>query len=268
VSNDDDGRFTLWTVGPDGRNQRAVLEDRAEIASARWAPGGEAIYYFRRENQTVSLNKLVVRPDQRPTARSPVTLLTGLETDRTFGLSSDGRRLVYTRAPYHSNLWLLDLGNSDQSQAPETRELTQSTSLIERPRVSPDGSSILFNIGHAPPANLYTMPITGGVPRPLTRLDSYNVGGAWSPDGKRIAFASTQSGTPHVWTIDAEGGLPRVLSSTQMSDSFDLAWAPGSRPVSGDGKPQLRRARSGDSNGSACRQGQLGRLDVLAGPFP
>jgi Tol biopolymer transport system component/DNA-binding winged helix-turn-helix (wHTH) protein len=268
VSNDDDGRFTIWTVGPDGRNQRAVLEDRAEIASARWAPGGEAIYYFRRENQTVSLNKLVVRPDQRPTARSPVTLLTGLETDRTFGLSSDGRRLVYTRAPYHSNLWLLDLGNSDQSQAPETRELTQSTSLIERPRVSPDGSSILFNIGHAPPANLYTMPITGGVPRPLTRLDSYNVGGAWSPDGKRIAFASTQSGTPHVWTIDAEGGLPRVLSSTQMSDSFDLAWAPGSRPVSGDGKPQLRRARSGDSNGSACRQGQLGRLDVLAAPFP
>jgi DNA-binding winged helix-turn-helix (wHTH) protein len=60
VSNDDEGKFTIWTFGSDGLDQHAVLEDRAEIASARWAPGGEAIYYFRRENQTVSLNKRLV----------------------------------------------------------------------------------------------------------------------------------------------------------------------------------------------------------------
>jgi Tol biopolymer transport system component len=107
--------------------------------------------------------------------------------------------------------------------------LTQGTSLIERPRVSPDGTSIVFNVGHEGLANLYTMPMTGGSPKQLTFLDSFNVAGVWSADGRRIAFASTQGGKPRVWTINAGGGVPRALSSSALSDSFDLDWSPGSQ---------------------------------------
>jgi Tol biopolymer transport system component len=105
--------------------------------------------------------------------------------------------------------------------------LTDGTSLIERPRVSPDGTAIVFNVGHEPVTNLYTMPITGGAPKQLTFRDSLNVGGVWSADGTRIAFASTEGGKPGVWSVDAGGGVPRALSSGDLSDSLDLAWSSG-----------------------------------------
>ena len=71
------------------------------------------------------------------------------------------------------------------------------------------------------------MPITGGSPKQLTFLDSFNLEGVWSPDGTRIAFASTQGGRPRVWTVDAAGGIPRPLVSSDLSgESFDLTWSP------------------------------------------
>lgn len=229
VSNDYQGRFTIWTIRPDGTDQKRVVTENTEISSARWAPQGDAIYYFRRLNQTVSLDKILVQPGYENREAVATTLITGLETDGSFALSADGKRLVYTRAPYYSNLWILEAGGDGENQKTETKELTKGTSLIERPSVSPDGTSIVFNIGHEGLANLYTMPIAGGSPKQLTFLDSFSLEGVWSADGKWIAFASTQGGKPRVWTINAGGGNPRAVSSSDLSDSFDLAWSPGSQ---------------------------------------
>ena len=129
------------------------------------------------------------------------------------------------RAPYHSNLWMLDAPGNGKHSPTAWKQLTNGTSLIERPRLSPVGQSIVFSIGHEPLANLHTMPITGGSPKQLTFLDSFNVGGAWSADGTEIAFASTQDGESRVWTIDAAGGTPRPLSSGDLSYSFDVVWS-------------------------------------------
>ncbi len=157
------------------------------------------------------------------------TLIAGLETDRGFGLSSDGTRLVYARAPYHSNLLVFEPGGPDNNQGAEPRQLTHGTLHIERPRVSPDGASIVFNIGYQPLTELYTMQLSGGSPKQLTFLEAFSVGGVWSPDGKWIAFASTRGDKPRVWTVAADGGTPRALSSGNLSDSLDLAWSAGSR---------------------------------------
>jgi Tol biopolymer transport system component len=150
-------------------------------------------------------------------------VLTGLETDRFFALSSNARRLVYARAPYYSNLRMLDVTTG------RTTELTQGTSLIERPRASPDGESVEYNVGHDPRTNLYTMPIAGGTPKQLTFLGALSVGGAWSADGTRIAFASTQGGQARIWTVGAAGLPMRPVSSGDVSDTFDVVWGPGQR---------------------------------------
>jgi Tol biopolymer transport system component/DNA-binding winged helix-turn-helix (wHTH) protein len=226
VSSDYQGRFTIWTIRPDGSDQREVFTENTEIHSARWAPRGDAIYYFRRVNQTDSLYKIPVQPGHENPKAVATSLITGLESDRSFALSGDGKRLVYARAPYHSNLWMLEAGRDPRTA---TKALTRGTSLIERPRVSPDGTSIVFNMGHEPLTNLYTMPITGGAPKQLTFLDSFSVAGVWSADGKSIAFASTQGGKPRVWAVNASGGIPRALSSSDLSDSYEVAWGPGSQ---------------------------------------
>ena len=84
-------------------------------------------------------------------------------------------------------------------------------------------------MGHDGLSNLYTMPITGGSPKQLTFLNSSSLGGVWSPDGERIAFASTEGGRPRVWTVPAGGGMPHALSTSDVSDTFDLAWSPAPR---------------------------------------
>jgi Tol biopolymer transport system component/DNA-binding winged helix-turn-helix (wHTH) protein len=229
ASNDYQGRFTIWTIRPDGSDQKSVVAGNSEISSARWSPQGDAIYCFRRLNQTVSLDKILLPRGHENRQAVATTLITGLETDGAFALSTDGKRLVYARAPYYSNLWMLEAYGQDKFQRTETKELTHGTSLIERPSVSPDGTSIVFNIGHEGLANLYTMPITGGSPKQLTFLDAFSLGAVWSADGKWIAFASTQGGKPGVWIVPAGGGVPRALSSIDLSDSFDLTWSPGSR---------------------------------------
>src|SRR5262249_5612373 len=107
--------------------------------------------------------------------------------------------------------------------------LTHGTFLIERPSVSPDGASVVFNVGYEPTTNLYTMPISGGPSKQLTFSNSLTLGAVWSANGKQIAFASRAGGQPRVWVVDAGGGVPRPLSSTDLSDTFDLTWSPGSR---------------------------------------
>ena len=226
VSSDPQGRYALWTMRADGSDQRRLFESDSEIPTARWAPGSEAIYYFRRLDQTYSLFKIPVAPARDAKDVSPATVIAGLESDHFFTLSADGKRLVYARAPYYSNLWLVE---ANEGRELKTHELTHGTFLVERPAVSPDAKSIVFNVGHEPTTRLHVMPIDGGPSKPLTRFNAFSLGAVWSPDGRQIAFASTAGGVPRVWSVDVDGGNPRALSSTNMSDLFDLAWAPGSR---------------------------------------
>src|SRR5687768_2741915 len=164
VASDTHGAYTVWTITADGREQRKLFDASAEISAARWSEDGNAIYFLQRSNQTASLEKWWPATGERK------SLLSGLEAGHAFAISRDGTRLAYARAPFYSNLRRLDVSSG------ETTELTAGTSLIERPRMSPDGTRVLFNVGHPPHANLYTMPITGGPMTQLTFFDSFNVG--------------------------------------------------------------------------------------------
>jgi Tol biopolymer transport system component/DNA-binding winged helix-turn-helix (wHTH) protein len=229
VANDDQNRPAVWTIRPDGTEQTKLFTADAEIPAARWAPAGDAIYYFSRVNQTVSLYKHVIRGDPRTAERVAVPLISGLETDGSLGLSADATRLVYARARYSSNLWLLEVNGSAQGKELRKTQLTYGTSVVERPRVSPDEQSILFNRGYESRANLYTMPAKGGSPRQLTFLNAFSVGGAWSADGRRVAFASTEGGRARMWIVNADGSSMHPVSTGEMSDVFNITWSPGSR---------------------------------------
>jgi Tol biopolymer transport system component/DNA-binding winged helix-turn-helix (wHTH) protein len=226
VSSDERGHYSIWTMKPDGSDQRRIVESDSEIPTARWDRQGDGIYYLRRVDQTFSLFKVPFAATADTQDRTPTTIMAGVESDRYFAFSRDGRRLVYARAPYYSNLWRVSAGG--RNGMAETRELTHGTSLVERPSVSPDGTSIVFNVGYESSANVHTMPIGGGPSKQLTSLDALSLGAVWSADGRQIAFASTKGGRPRVWLVDAGGGVPQAVSSDDLSDTFHLTWSPGS----------------------------------------
>jgi Tol biopolymer transport system component/DNA-binding winged helix-turn-helix (wHTH) protein len=229
VADDEQHAASIWTIRPDGSEQIKVFSAGTEILAARWAPSGDAIYYFTRVNQTVSLYKVSLDIERQGTGGEPKPMIAGLESDEGFGISADGKRLVYAKAPYYSNLWLVDAGDSRRGPHPGQSQLTHGTAVVERPRVSPDGNTVVFNVGYESRANLYTVPAAGGTPKQLTFFNAFSVDGAWSPDGQAVAFASTEGGKARVWLVNADGTAPRPLSSGDMSESFDITWAPGGR---------------------------------------
>jgi hypothetical protein len=101
--------------------------------------------------------------------------------------------------------------------------------VIERPRVSPDGQLIVFSMGDESRANLYTIPASGGTPKPLTFLNAFSIAGVWSPDGRSVAFALNEGNKARVWLVHADGSSVRPLPGGDVSDTFDLSWAPGAR---------------------------------------
>jgi Tol biopolymer transport system component/DNA-binding winged helix-turn-helix (wHTH) protein len=229
VADDDQRRPTIWTVQANGEEQRKVFTGSTEILGARWAPDHEGVYYLSRVDQTVSLYKIPFLHGAMAGNSEPTVLLDGIETDEGFGISADGSRLVYARAPYYSNLWIVDSTQTwDGNRAPPT-QLTQGTAVVERPRVSPDGRTIVFSRGDETRAELYTIATSGGSPRQLTFLNAFSVDGAWSPDGRAVAFASTAGGRRRVWMVNVDGSAPRALSEGEMSEAFDVTWAPGAR---------------------------------------
>jgi dipeptidyl aminopeptidase/acylaminoacyl peptidase len=121
----------------------------------------------------------------------------------------------------------------------QPRRLLDKTTFFEmesvsNPRISPDGTTIVFTRGFADTmkdqgqANLWVVDVGGQRLRQLTDGSWRDTAPLFSPDGERIAFLSNRSGSTQVhvmWTDTRETAqLTRV-----ERDPSDLAWSPDGR---------------------------------------
>jgi tricorn protease len=81
------------------------------------------------------------------------------------------------------------------------------------------GNQVVFTYA----GNLYTVPATGGVARPLTSHDGFEIFARFSPDGKQLAFTGQYDGNTEVYVMPAEGGVPRRLTYTATLGRDDVA---------------------------------------------
>ena len=219
-------RHTIWTITTDGSQQSEVVEDSVRLFSPRFSSKGDAIYYLRSQGQTKDLMKVKIDATSGKTKSSPVVIYNGLQVGDFFSITKDNRRLFYTREQRYSNLW----SASYETGQIKIKQLTEGSSNVFDPSISPNGEKIAFSMGNSLEANVFVMPIEGGKMEQLTFFNSYNDGPVWSPDGKEIAFGSRQGGVPHVWTVNSNGGSPRPFRKSELSgDTFVLAWAPCSQ---------------------------------------
>ena len=89
-----------------------------------------------------------------------------------------------------------------------TPELLLSLGRLSDPQLSPDGKTILYGVSYTSIAenrsvrNLFTIPVEGGDPTPIT-MDGKSISGArWSLDGKSVFFL--QGGK--LWEAPFKGG--------------------------------------------------------------
>jgi len=232
----EDGRRAIWTVHPDGSQQRKVIEEDG-LDSPRWSAAGDGIYCLHTgQGHTLDVLRVAIDP-KSGMAKEPVSvLLSGLQAGSFFTVAMDGTRLAYSRSQDYSNLWSAQFQHPDNGKETgkelQTTPLTRGTSRFDSPSISPDGEWIAYvTQGH-----IYKMTIDGGTPIQLTFSNANEFGPAWSPDGKRIAFGSNEGGAYKVWIADADGANRRQFAKTQLSadggvptTSVEITWSPGHR---------------------------------------
>ncbi len=224
-------RCAIWTISTDGSEQHKVIEEDTDLISPRWAPRGDAIYYFKyvppSEEQ---LWKIPVSKDTGKSLKSPSLLIGGLEgVGLHFTITGDGKRLLHTRKLMYTNLWLVTVEGCGKGQAVKTNQLTTGLLFNLCPNISPDGKLIAFSRGMGEPFNIFVMPLEGGSPKQITFLDSLNFYPAWSPDGNEIAFSSNRGGANTIWKVSVRGGNPHQFVKSKLDDVYtSFAWSPGS----------------------------------------
>jgi imidazolonepropionase-like amidohydrolase/Tol biopolymer transport system component len=88
--------------------------------------------------------------------------------------------------------------------------------------VSPRGDELVFDLL----GDIYTLPITGGEAKPLTRGVAWDMQPRYSPDGKFIAFTSDRGGGDNLWVMRRDGADPQPVTQEKFRLLNAPAWAP------------------------------------------
>ncbi|NJN14717.1 MAG: hypothetical protein HC813_03660 [Planctomycetes bacterium] len=99
-------------------------------------------------------------------------------------LTPDGNSVVFC---YRGDLWIAPLDGSRNADRLTIHE--EQDTLC---RVSPDGKSVAFSSKRNGGYDLYTVPVSGGLPKQITFHGTVEILCEWSPDGKRLLFMSNR----------------------------------------------------------------------------
>ncbi|HEX9964413.1 MAG TPA: amidohydrolase family protein [Allosphingosinicella sp.] len=91
--------------------------------------------------------------------------------------------------------------------------------------VSRDGRTIAFDML----GDIYTMPISGGIPRRVAEGLAFEHQPRFSPDGRRIAFTSDRGGGDNIWIMNADGSDKRQLTKEDFRLLYQPSWSPDGR---------------------------------------
>ncbi len=141
-----------------------------------------------------------------------------------------------------------------------TPEVLLSLGRLSDPQLSPDGKTILYGVSYTSIAenrsvrNLFTIPVEGGDPTPLT-MDGKSISGArWSLDGKSVFFlqggklweAPYKNGKLGKRTLraDVPGGIDDYLLSPDQSQMIYVKGVHSHVEVPSDTDPALDKAKA------------------------
>ncbi|GIG55964.1 translocation protein TolB [Longispora fulva] len=181
------------------------------------------------------------------TSTAPVRLTDDDLPQRHPVLSPDGQWVAYGQTTgAATDLWVLNVHGG-----PARRLTTDGVSGW--PTWNPDGTRLAFSSTREDPAGrIYTVPVAGGPPTPLTGAPVVGTEPAWSPDGRTIAFTTVRAGVPELMLCPVAGGGPvRLLPAGWTGDSDQASWSPAGDRIAfttrrGDDPTTVARGQGGD----------------------
>jgi Tol biopolymer transport system component len=211
----------LYFVKTGGGEPRRIVTDGRLIFGLCWTVDGREIVYSSGTFELGEATLWRVPVD----GGAPKRVEAVRERAWLPSISTDGRRLAFTRRNSDTNIWQVPAIGRDPSPA----KFIASTLTDGGPVYSPDGARIAFTSARSGTFQLWVCARDGSKERQLTFLPSPGASNpAWSPDSKKIAFNSGVGGTNHIYVVDANGGTPERVTDDDLNEAVPT-W-------SGDGK--------------------------------
>ncbi len=163
---------------------------------------------------------------EAPVPPPSVRQLSYAGTDSQPSASTDGKLIAFrSKRDDHAAIWL--------RQHPGGDEIALTSGADDAlPRISPDGTQVLFVRSEGTESDLYRVPVLGGEPR---KVVDDAVDGDWSPDGRRVVFArALQTGTiggTGIGVADIDGGNTRIIARFDSTLGSYPRWSPDGRII-------------------------------------
>lgn len=221
------GATEVWLQPADGAPPFQLSRLAANINACEWEPGSSSLLLSANRRGTYDVFRVHV-PDGRHER-----------------LTRDDRYEVYPASSPTGDAWFHvrldatwtehDIVRSADGAAPTT--ILHDERFFDyhygryfgTPRVSPDGSVVLFRSYRSDWITIWAVPATGGTPWQLAPEDADQDGAVWSPDGSQVAFTSNRDGVTRLCVVDARGGEPRTVHDPGVGVCAVPAWSPDGR---------------------------------------
>ncbi|HLI76610.1 MAG TPA: hypothetical protein VKV02_06655, partial [Acidobacteriaceae bacterium] len=130
---------------------------------------------------------------------------------------------------YAGDLWVVP------REGGQATRLTAGVGIESQPVFSPDGQTLAFTGEYDGNTDVFTIPVTGGIPRRITYHPGADFAVGWTRDGKNILVRSSRasySRYTQLFTIPAAGGqatplpLPMAYDGSYSPDGARIAYTP------------------------------------------
>lgn len=269
---DREERKELWLIAADGGEARRLTRGASDVSQPAWSPDGQHLVYVAKTDKPANddathaakegsdvrvITQLGYKTDGEGfwdgrykhlftvpvDGGTPTQLTDGPWDDTQPAWSPDGGTIAFVSRRTMDREWttVADI-YTVPAEGGDVTVLTDGDGPYQAPAWSPDGATIAF-LGHNRPPEtgpttndwVWTVPITRGVARPLTRdYDRSATGGVmgdlgagngqfplqWTPDGTGLLFVTEDRGTAAVARTSLSGRVSIVLGGDRTIAGF------------------------------------------------
>ncbi|NPV07351.1 MAG: hypothetical protein HPY83_05220 [Anaerolineae bacterium] len=216
---DRDGALAVYSMDPDGGDQRQLTAALEEAHGVAVSPDGSRIAFTARHGGEGGTDYEVLVMNADGTGGRNLTT-SGNAWEMAPCWSPDGESIAFMSAS-KANAGIVAVG----FDGTDLRQLSDGLRWDMQPLWSPDGSRIAFASLSGRRSEIWVVQADGSDLRRLTDLGARSEWPRWSPDGKQIAFVSDWDMVTAIYTMYADGSGLRKLTESRSVDT-EPCWSP------------------------------------------